>query len=64
MAILNIRNIDPEAAARIKLAAASRGWTLAVYLSRLQELHAHLLTSGQRDIQALLKSLGLERRTQ
>lgn len=43
MSTLYIRNLSPEAAARIKRAAQVRGLTIAQYLERLSELHRDLL---------------------
>ncbi len=36
---LLVRNIDAEVVKRLKLAASARGWTLAVYIAHLVELH-------------------------
>lgn len=62
MATLNIRNISPEAAARIKRAARARDLTLAEYLDRLSRLHEALRQNAEAtsSLAAELEALGLQ----
>jgi hypothetical protein len=66
MATLNIREIDDEAAGRIKRAAQVRGWTIGQYLARLYELHeamralADLELVGSARVGTELSALGLD----
>lgn len=60
---LNIRNIDADAVARAKRAAASRDMTLGEYIARLVDLHerARALADGDYYVQLAteLEALGL-----
>ncbi len=63
MATLNIRNIDDDAVARLKTAAAARGLTVPQYVALLVDLHE--TTRAQADagddaLQAELAALGLD----
>ena len=49
MATLYIRNMDQEAAARIRTAARVREISLAEYVARLSQLHEVIRTIADRD---------------
>lgn len=65
MPILNIRNVDIEARARLNQAARARRINLGTYIVRLGLLHDSVRAmadadAGDSDLQAMLVYLGLE----
>lgn len=59
MATLNIRNIDDDAAERIKRAAAARQMTLGAYIAALADLHRRAVDAPDEGMRRLLDASGL-----
>jgi hypothetical protein len=64
--IINIRDISPEAIARIRRAASMRQMTYGQYFERLNQLHDIVRAradAGDDALQTVLTALGLETQT-
>lgn len=62
MAVLNLWNMDADAAAEFQREAGGRNMTQAQYAERLLSLHKNLKTSNDQKIVALLEELELQPR--